>query len=178
MKKNDVRHLSLAGMFIALGIVLPIAFHAFGPEVGKVFLPMHIPVLIAGFFLPPIYALGVGIITPLLSSLLTGMPVLFPMSVIMMFELAVYGLTIAVIKKKIKNHWLSLLLALLLGRMTAGLVVFGLTKLFAVQLPPPALYLQGAVVAGLPGIALQLVFIPLLILAVERRQAFAVGAKQ
>ena len=71
------RQLTVSGFFIALGLILPMLFHLAG-GMGVVFLPMHLPVLLAGFFLGPRFGLLVGIITPLLSSLLTGMPPLLP----------------------------------------------------------------------------------------------------
>lgn len=40
---NQVKQLTLSAFFLALGLVLPFAFHSFGPQAGTVFLPMHIP---------------------------------------------------------------------------------------------------------------------------------------
>ena len=42
---DQVKRLTLSAFFLALGLVLPFAFHSFGPQAGAVFLPMHIPVL-------------------------------------------------------------------------------------------------------------------------------------
>lgn len=61
------------------------AFHLIGMT-GPITLPMHIPVLIGGLLLSPL-ALLLGIVTPVVSSLLTGMPVIYPMAIIMAFEL-------------------------------------------------------------------------------------------
>ncbi|MDI6893520.1 MAG: ECF transporter S component [Bacillota bacterium] len=87
----SLRNLTRGALFVALGILLPIAFHAVG--LGKVFLPMHIPVLLAGFFCSPSVGLLAGMITPLLSAVLTGMPPLAPpVAQAMVFELGIYGL--------------------------------------------------------------------------------------
>ena len=69
---NQVKQLTLSAFFLALGLVLPFAFHSFGPQAGTVFLPMHIPVLLCGFVCGPAYGALVGMLTPLLSSELTG----------------------------------------------------------------------------------------------------------
>ena len=71
--KESIKSMVLAALFMALGIVLPIALHAI-PDAGKIFLPMFLPVLVGALFLPWQYALAVGVFTPLLSTLLTGMP--------------------------------------------------------------------------------------------------------
>ena len=48
MRKNSTKNLVLAGLFIALGVILPFFTGKVG-ELGRALLPMHIPVLIAGF---------------------------------------------------------------------------------------------------------------------------------
>ncbi len=169
-KQKPVYNLILSGIFIALGIVLPIVFHAI-PNGGSVFLPMHLPVLIAAFFLPPAYACAVGALTPLLSSFITGMPPMapIPIAVIMAFELLTYALVVSLLRKivyKYRNNLLSPLIALvpamIIGRVVAGLVMFLLVTVFGVKGPAPVTYVWGAIVTGIPGIAIQIVLIPLL----------------
>ena len=80
----------LSGIFIAFGIILPMFFHTFNMA-GSIFLPMHIPVLIGGFLLGPLYGGLVGLLTPILSGFMTGMPPLVPVMPIMAFELCAYG---------------------------------------------------------------------------------------
>lgn len=158
----NTKNLVLGAVFIAVGLVLPIAFHMFGGG-GPVFLPMHIPVLLAGLLLGPVNGLIVGVVTPILSSLFTGMPPLLPMLPIMIFELAVYGYVTGYIQKKLqKNVYISLIIAMLLGRITAGLVVFTMVNVFAFNLPNIFIFIWGAIAKGLPGIVIQLVLIPIL----------------
>ncbi len=160
--------LILAGVFIALGIVLPMAFHMIGGA-GPIFLPMHIPVLIGGFFLSPILALSVGVITPLLSGFITGMPPLFPMMPIMMLELGIYGLTISVIKNNVsKNPYIALLISMLLGRIGAGFMVYVLSTFFAAKLPSSFVFITTAVTTGIPGIVIQLLIIPVVVIALNK----------
>lgn len=148
-------------IFIALGLVLPIAFHFTGGG-GPVFLPMHIPILLGGALLTPAAGLLIGIITPILSSLLTGMPPVLPTLPIMIVELALYGLTIAFLSKKF-NIYFSLIMSMIVGRIGAGLVVTFLVHFLNFRLPAnPFIYIWGTITTGLPGIIIQLIFIPIL----------------
>ncbi len=165
-KKITTKEIVLGGLLLATGLILPMIFHLFGLT-GQIALPMHIPVLIGGFFLSPSLALCLGIITPLVSSVLTGMPVLFPMAVIMMFELGTYAFSASVLTSKIKLPAVtSLILAMIVGRTAAGLTVALLVQLFGVKMNP-ILYIKGAVLTGIPGIIIQLIFIPLLIFVIK-----------
>lgn len=157
--KITTKEIVLGGLLLATGLILPMIFHLFGLT-GQIALPMHIPVLIGGFLLSPSLALSLGIITPLVSSVLTGMPVLFPMAVIMMFELGTYALTASLLSGKIKMKIIpSLIGAMAAGRIAAGLTVAALVALFGVKMNP-VLYIKGAVIAGIPGIIIQLLFVP------------------
>lgn len=168
MKFSNTRNMILSGFFMAIGLLLPAIFHLFGGA-GKVFLPMHIPVLIAGFFLPPFYAGLVGLLTPLLSSVLTGMPVLYPILPIMMGELMIYGLIVSWLgQTRIKNVLARLIIAMIAGRLIAGLIVFVLAIGFGLKMNP-IIYLQGAVLTGLPGLVIQFLFIPSLVILVQNR---------
>lgn len=138
-------------------------FHFFG--LGKNFLPMHIPVLLAGFILSLPYAIAIGVITPLLSSIITGMPPIFPVLPYMVFELAVYAVVANVLSKKMKlNTYLSLIMSMVAGRIVAGIVVWGMIVIFGAKLPSPTVFIISAVTAGIPGIIIQLAFIPPMII--------------
>jgi riboflavin transporter FmnP len=157
------KRIVLSGLFIAFGIILPMIFHQFNMG-GPMFLPMHIPVLIAGLFLGPIEGLIVGLITPILSSVLTGMPVMFPMLPIMIFELGTYGFVSGYFYKKLKlNLFLSLILSMLDGRISAGIVVFILGSFFGYKGAGPIPFIKGAIITGMPGIIIQLIFVPLIV---------------
>lgn len=114
---------------------------------------MHIPVLIAGFFLDWPFALLVGALTPLLSSLLTGMPPFFPVLPYMMLELATYGAVVSFFYENLKmNVYEWLIISMVCGRVMAGVTVRVLATFFTVKLPSPVIFVQGAIVKGLPGI--------------------------
>ena len=99
MLKNYSKKLIISSLMIAIGIILPyVTAHGFGIS-GNVFLPMHIPVLLCGFFCGPLLGAICGAVLPILNSILTGMPVLFPMAPIMTPELFTYGLFSGIIYK-------------------------------------------------------------------------------
>lgn len=149
-----IKKLILSGFFIACGIVLPMVFHMFSMG-GSMFLPMHIPVLIAGYFLGPIYGAGVGIITPVLSGLLTGMP-------IMAFELCGYGLISGLVFSKTNKVYLSLIVAMIVGRLFAVAGAYTVALTLAPKINP-IMYVVGGLTTAIPGMLIQLIFIPILI---------------
>ena len=164
------RQLTVSGFSIALGLILPMLFHLAG-GMGVVFLPMHLPVLLAGFFLGPRFGLLVGIITPLLSSLLTGMPPLLPFLPLMVVELGVYGFLSGYGYRSLQLSILpALLLAMAGGRIALAAWAWALVSCFGLQLQP-RYYVTAAVITGLPGIVLQLVLVPLLVRTVTAKNS-------
>ncbi len=160
MGKNKGKEVVIGGLFIAIGLILPMAFHAVGGA-GAIFLPMHIPVFFAGVLINPYLAATVGVITPLLSSVLTGMPPFFPIMPIMMMELATYGLITGYLVQSREMPILpSLGISMVAGRIAAGFTVWVLGSFFAPGLPGPVTFITGSIVTGIPGILIQLVFIP------------------
>ena len=70
--KIKTKDIVLIGLFVALGIILPMAFHAVGTDLGRMFSPIHIPALIAGALMGPVPGLLVGLLSVLASSLFTS----------------------------------------------------------------------------------------------------------
>lgn len=165
---SPARFIAHTALYLALAILLPIGFHVFGLG-GRIFLPMHIPVLLAGFLVGPVSGLTVGLLAPLVSHFTTGMPPSYAVP-LMTLELSLYGLVAGVAYRRMHlNIYIALLIAMILGRIMFGLGLL-LLGLF-MELPYTAAQFfstGGAVVAGLPGIALQLVIIPLLVAALNR----------
>lgn len=161
------RNLVYSAVFIAIGVVLPMAFHSVGMG-GSVFLPMHIPVLIGGLFLGWRAGLMIGLVTPILSCLLTGMPPLLPMLPIMVAELGVYGAISGLLYREIKaNLILSLVVAMLAGRVTVGLVIALFAESLGVKITP-LVFIGAAVSKGLIGIIIQFCFVPLCVNRLEK----------
>ena len=96
MQLSATKKLVFCAICVALCVVLPMAFHALGS--GTVFLPMHIPVLLCGLVCTWPYGVVCGLLGPLLSSVLTGMPAAAVLPS-MMAELAVYGLVTALVMR-------------------------------------------------------------------------------
>lgn len=167
MEKKSVREIVLSGLFIALGLILPMVFHVFGA--GSTFLPMHIPVLLAGFAVSVPFAIAVGVITPVLSSVLTGMPPAFPVLPYMMFELAAYGTVTSFLYRKLNlNVYVSLVCSMIAGRIVSAVVVWVLATFFVTKLPGPIVFITGAIAQGIPGIIIQIIFIPAIIFSLNK----------
>lgn len=159
----------LAGLFIALGLILPFITGQI-PRIGSMLLPMHIPVLIAGFVLGSKYGLIIGFILPLLRSLLFSMPPLYPTAIAMAFELATYGCVTCLLYKKLPNKKSSIYVSLI-GAMLAGRLVWGIVSyvLFSIGGSPFTIemFMAGGFINAVPGIVLQIVIIPPIIMALE-----------
>lgn len=154
-----------SSVLVALGVLLPMAFHMVGAA-GSIFLPMHIPALLAGFLFGPYCGFCVGLLSPLISGLSTGMPPI-PVLPVMAVELAVYGAIGGWLYRNMKQGIrLSLITAMTAGRLAAAVSAFALVKLFAVKINPLA-FITGAVLTGLPGITVQLMLVPLLVRRLE-----------
>ena len=95
------------GLFVALAVILPVCFHWFGMA-GAIFLPMHIPVLLSGMLAGPRSGFVTGLMSPALSSLLTGMPPLWPVLPVMTAELCLYGGAAGYLRRLGWNRPLSL----------------------------------------------------------------------
>ncbi|WP_304683455.1 ECF transporter S component [Ileibacterium valens] len=108
MRNNTVKNLTLAAMFLGLGLVLPFLTGQI-QGIGAMLSPMHIPVLLCGLICGWKYGLLVGVITLLLRSALFGMPVMFPGAIVMAFELGTYGAVVGYLYSVSKWHCLKAL---------------------------------------------------------------------
>jgi len=156
----------LGGLFLALAIALPLAFHLVG--LGSAFLPMFYPVVLAGFLLRLQVSVLVGILAPLLSAALTGMPPLYPpVAFIMVLELLVMtAMSWALFQKLHINIYLSLLLTILADRLALLLA----TWIVADWLQLPGIVLGPiTLIQGLPGIVVMFLVIPPLVLKIKEK---------
>ena len=167
---SNTRKMTLAAMFLALGQVLPfITGHI--PEIGKMLSPMHIPVLLCGFFCGWQYAAIVGFICPILRSFLFGMPALFPNAVGMAFELMTYGFLSGLLSGKLGKDKLWKIYVALIGAMIGGRIVWGIAQVILLGITGSAFtwsaFVAGAFLNAIPGIILQLILIPALVKAIR-----------
>ena len=166
---DKTKQLTTTAILIAIGILLPMAFHMV-PQGGRIFLPMHIPVLISGFIVGPVYGLLCGVLTPILSSVLTSMP---PAMVLpgMVVELGVYGLCGGLLMKSIKIEnetkkiYVVLIVSMLVGRLASGIVNGFIiqTGKYSMQM-----WITASFVTALPGIVVQLLLIPVLVKSIRK----------
>jgi len=168
-QKISTKKLVLGGLFLALSLILPQVFHIFGgPAAGKTFLPMHIPVLLAGFFAGPFIGALTGLLAPLLSFLVTIMPTP-PILYFMILELGTYGLVAGYLFRKFKwNIYLSLIMSMLAGRAINSLALLVAAGLMKLDVPPVMSVFTG-IITGVPGLIIQVVLIPAVVYLVERR---------
>ena len=170
MNYRGTKYVVLAGLFLALGLLLPFLTLQV-PTIGKMLLPMHIPVLLAGFVLGGPLGLLIGFATPLLRSFLFGMPPFFPGAVAMSLELAAYGLSAGLLYRALpKNAWglyTSLIASMLLGRVVWGVATLLFFGVAGNTFTWP-MFLAGAFLDAYPGIILQLILIPATLVAFRR----------
>ncbi len=162
-----MKKLVYSAMCLALCLVLPFLTGQI-PQVGSMLLPMHIPVLLCGFLCGGGWGAAVGFTAPLLRHVLFSMPPA-PGCYSMALELAVYGLVVGLLYKRlgkgVKSIYFSLICAMVAGRVVWGLaqvVILGLGSF------PFSAFVAGALTSAIPGIVLQLVFIPLLVGALDK----------
>ena len=164
MKKLTVLNKSiLTALCVALCVVLPMTLHAI-PKGGVLFSPMHLPVLLCGLVCGAPFGLVCGILGPLVSSLLTGMPV-FGYMPVMMIELGLYGLISGLVMQFLRSGKLVVdLYAALVIAMLGGRVITGILRalIFAGGSYSWSAWAAGYFVSCLPGIIIQLILIPII----------------
>ena len=174
-KQKNTFNLALAAMFLALAYVMPFLTGQV-PQIGSMLCPMHIPVILCGYFCGAPWGFIIGAAAPLLRSVTLGMPPLFPKAFAMAFELAVYGLMSGflyrVLPKKKINIYVSLLLSMIAGRLVWGAVQFCCMGLDPTKFGLSAFW-AGAVVDALPGIIIQIVVIPIIVMLFEKNKFFS-----
>ena len=169
-----------SAMFLCIALLLPFLTGQI-PQVGKLLLPMHIPVLLCGFICGWPWGLAVGFTAPLLRSTVLGMPPLFPTAVCMSFELAAYGALTGLFHKWLPKKkgfiYVALILSMVIGRLVWGLAMMVCTGIKGGSFGTKA-FLTGAVSNSLPGIVIQIVIVPVLVIACRRAAGDAGTARK
>ena len=180
MMHKRIFKIVIAGAFITLGWMLPFVTGQI-KEIGSMFLPMHLPIFVGGLMLGPLYGAIIGLIVPITRSLIFGMPNFFPTAVSMSLELATYGFISGlffniIFKNKRQNKGeliafslISIIIAMLIGR-----IVWGLSRMFFAMIPsqsafPFSAFIAGAFINAWPGMVIQIIVIPLIILALNKQ---------
>ena len=169
--KKTVKNLTLSAMFMAIGMVLPFLTGQI-PQIGNMLLPMHIPVLLCGLICGWQYGAAVGFVLPLLRSAVFGMPVFFPAATAMAFELMTYGLVVGLLYAISRWQCVVALYRCLILAMIAGRAVWGIVQFIQVGVFGEGftlkMFMAGAFLNAIPGIILQLILIPAIMVALDR----------
>lgn len=169
--KNTTQKLTLSAIFIAVGLVLPF-FTGQVPQIGNMLLPMHLPVFLCGLICGWPYGLAVGMILPLLRSFAFGMPPLYPIALAMTFELAAYGFVSGFLYGRSRWQCMIALYRSLIAAMLCGRIVWGIAEVILLGIGGNAftwqMFVAGAVLNAVPGIILQLVLIPAVMVSLHR----------
>ena len=164
-----LRHLTCAAMCLALCLYLPFLTGQI-PQIGRALSPMHIPVLLAGFLCGPWWARVVGLVAPMLRHSLFLMPPLVT-AIAMSFELAAYGLfsglLYQLLPKKRSNIYVSLILAMLGGRIVWGIAMTIISGVTGSEFGWAA-FIAGAFTSAVPGIIVHIILIPVLVMSLQK----------
>ncbi len=169
--KDMTKNLTLSAMFLALGLVLPLLTGQI-PQIGNMLLPMHLPVFLCGLICGWQYGGVIGFVTPLLRYVIFGMPVLYPTGLAMSLELMTYGIVAGLLYAISKWQCVVALYRCLIIAMLAGRAVWGVTEVILLGLSGDSFtwqaFFAGAFLNAVPGIILQLILIPAIMLALHR----------
>lgn len=166
MNKN-LKNLCLAALFVALGLLLPFLTGNI-PQIGKLLSPMHIPIMLCGLICGWKYGLAVGAATPVLRSLLFGMPTpLYPNALGMSFELAGYAVSIALIYRLFKKKTVLSVYCAMIPSMLIGRIIWGISRAIMLGLSGPqtaafsiSIFVTSGFINAVPAIILQLIVVP------------------
>ena len=170
MKNNKLLKLILSALFLALSYIMPYMTGQI-PEIGAQLCPLHIPVILCGFICGWPWGLAVGFIAPLFRSVTGGMPPLYPTAVCMAFELAAYGAISGLMHKYLPRKkpyiYCSLITAMIVGRIVWGIAMMICMGVSGGSFTFTA-FLAGAFTNAIPGIIVQIVLIPVLVMILEK----------
>ena len=172
-RKNNFKKLTLSAVFLALGLVLPFMTSQI-KEIGDTLLPMHLPVLVCGLVCGAGYGGVIGLILPIMRSMLFSMPPLYPNSIWMALELATYGFVAGILCFRVKNYKLRYLYFCLISAMVSGRIVWGISKSILLGVSGKAFtfgaFITGVILDSIPGIIVQLVLIPIIVSVIRKSE--------
>ncbi|HAX59854.1 MAG TPA: ECF transporter S component [Eubacterium sp.] len=168
---NNVKKLAVTAMLFAVGMVLPF-FIGQIPAIGKMLLPMHIPVLLCGFIVGWQYGALIGFLLPIVRGLVFGMPPLYPNAIAMAFEMAAYGFVSGYLYSHARWQCTKMLYISLVTAMLAGRIVWAFAEVILLGIGGNIftwkMFAAGAFLNAIPGIIVQLTLIPLIMVALRR----------
>lgn len=169
--KGNIKKLTLTAMFLAIGLVLPMLTGQI-PQIGNMLLPMHLPVFLCALICGWKFGVPMAFILPLFRSLIFTVPPMYPTAPAMAFELAAYAFAAGFLYEKsrwqcVKALYRCLLIAMIAGRLVWGAVMALLTGIAGGSFTIKA-FMTSAFLNAVPGIILQLIFIPAVMIALDK----------
>lgn len=178
-KTAKTSYLIMALICLAISVVLPMLTDQV-PRFGQGLRPMHIPVLIAGFACGPVIGFVVGLAAPMLSLLIHGVPAFMPMGFAMGLELATYGLIAGLLysqlPRKTESIYVSLITAMIVGRIVWGASMIVLSGRAQTQFTYQ-MFMKYAFIDAMPAILFHIVLIPAVVIALEKANLTYRGRK-
>lgn len=162
---------TLATLLAIIGAVaVPQIFHVIGAisgtgtSLGETFLPMHLPILLVGLIAGPYAGAVSGLLGPLVSFGLTGMPgsAMLPF---MMIELCAYGLFAGLLRNAKMPTIAKVILAQIAGRAVRAAAILVAVYALGNSMNPAVIWTS--ITAGLFGLVLQWTFLPLIVYRIE-----------
>ena len=178
-KNRTLAALTMSGALLAIGLVLPFVTGQI-PAVATIISPLHIPALIGGFVLGPVWGMVLGAILPLVRSVLFGLPAFPTAALPMVFELAAYGLFCGLLDplfrrifgtKRLPALITAQLAAMLLGRIVGGAAKALLLTFGIIGAKAPftlAVFFTSYFISTAPGALIHLVLVPAVVTALEK----------
>ena len=157
---------------VASAVVLPQMLHGIGAllgiggQLGQMLLPMYIPVLIIGFYRGPIPAAVVGLLAPLVSFALTGMPAVGILPYITV-ELVATGAFAGVFSKTKILPTFRVLATQAAAKVVRVVVHSSVLAITVGSVKASALF--AGVITSIPGLILQLIMVSYLIREKENK---------
>ena len=165
-----MKKITQSAVLLAVGMILPV-FTAQIKEIGDTLLPMHIPVMLCGFICGTQYGFVVGLIMPILRSVMFSMPPLYPNAIWMALELATYGFVTGILYKRVKKPKTGYLYICLMSAMISGRIIWGIAKTVLLGVAGKTFtihaFITGGLLDAIPGIVIQLVLIPIIMRVYE-----------
>ena len=179
--RNRIRNLTVSAMLFALGLVLPFLTGQI-PQIGSMLLPMHIPVFLCGLICGWRYGAMVGLLLPVVRSLLFGMPPMVPTAAAMAVELCTYGGVAGFLYFRkgwfcMKSLYKSMTAAMVIGRAAWAGAMMLLMRISG-GVFTFWMFAAGAFLNAIPGIAVQLVLIPAVMVALGKTKLIPFGMER
>lgn len=171
MKSFYIKNLTLSALFLAMGFLLPMLTGQI-PYIGKMLLPMHIPVFLCAMICGGRYSGAVGFVLPLARSLIFSVPVMYPTAIAVAFEMAAYGIVTGFLFKRTAMGYLMSVYISMAAAMVTGRIIRCIAEIILLRMKGNdfalSIFIKGTLLNAIPGIALQLILIPAIMVALKK----------